>query len=146
MLHRLAIDDFKTAQRPYEGHYLHTGVRASPRATQVQAREGDLLIEVTPRNLQFLAATLEPTAPDSYFAWGFFDSWLQSKEHFSAYVFEDTAAGMLRAQPRLRAEFEAKRSSDDAFRQNPQAQLQWLYERSDNYEGGFGQLPVMRVE
>ncbi len=140
------IDDYKTLPRPYEGHYLHTEVRVTAQPKRVEAHAGDLLIAVTPANLQFLAATLEPAAPDSYFAWGLFDSWLQNKEHFSAYVFEDTAAAMLRQQPALRAEFEAKRQAEDAFRQNPNAQLQWLYERSAAYEGGFGSLPVMRVE
>ncbi len=140
------IEDYKTAARPYEGHYLHYGVEVSRRPTQVQAHAGDLLIEVTPANLQVLAATLEPEAPDSYFAWGMFDSWLQAKEHFSGYVFEETAAQMLQQQPRLRTEFEAKRKGDDAFRQNAGAQLQWLYERSENYESGYGRLPVMRVE
>ena len=140
------IDTFATVDQPYEGHYLHYAVRASRVPRRVTAHAGDLLIAVTPANLAFLSATLEPEAPDSYFAWGFFDSWLQQKEHFSAYVFEDTAAEMLRAKPRLRAEFEARRAGDDAFRQNPRAQLTWLHERSDNFEPGFGLLPVVRVE
>ncbi len=140
------VEDYQTTARPYEGHYLHHGVRVSRKPTVVNARPGDLLVEVTADNLQVLAATLEPEAPDSYFAWGLFDSWLQGKEHFSAYVFEETAAGMLRSQPRLRAEFEAMREGDAAFRQNAEAQLRWLYERSEHYESGVGRLPVMRVE
>ncbi len=140
------IDDYQTVARPYEGHYLHYGVEASRVPMQVTARPGDYLIEVTAANLQLLAALFEPEAVDSYFAWGMFDSWLQQKEHYSDYVFEETAAEMLRASPRLRAEFEAKRGAEEAFRQNARAQLDWLYERSENRETGYGLLPVMRVE
>ena len=142
------IDDYATLPRPYEGHYLHYGVTTTRVPRAINARAGDLLVEVTPANWQLLAATLEPEAVDSYFAWGFFDSWLQQKEHFSDYVFEETAAEMLQASPRLRAEFEAKRTAEEAFRQNPRAQLDWLYQRSDHFEGdgGYGVLPVVRVE
>lgn len=140
------IDDYQTLPRPYEGHYLHYDVRATPVEKTIVARRGDYLIETTPGNLQLLMALFEPEAVDSYFAWGFFDSWLQRKEYFSAYVFEETAAEMLRTDAELRTEFEAKREADEAFRQNGQAQLAWLYERSANAELGVGVLPVVRVE
>lgn len=140
------IDDYQTVAQPYEGHYLHYGVRATPVPTTVTARAGDRLIPVTPANLQLLAALFEPEAVDSYFAWNAFDSWLQRKEHFSAYVFEETAAEMLAEDEELRAAFEAKRDAGEGFRQNSGAQLQWLYERSEHAERGYGRLPVMRVE
>ena len=140
------IDDYRTVSEPYEGHYLHYGVRATPIPTAVAARAGDYLVRVTPANLQLLAALFEPAAVDSYFAWNAFDSWLQRKEHFSAYVFEETAAEMLAGDEALREAFAAKRDAEEGFRQNPRAQLQWLYERSPHAEDGYGTLPVMRVE
>ena len=140
------IDGYETVAQPYEGHYLHYEVRATPVPRTVAARAGDYLIAVTPDDLQLLAALFEPEAVDSYFAWNAFDSWLQRKEHFSAYVFEDTAAGMLAEDEGLRRAFEAERAAEEGFRQNSRAQLQWLYERSGMAEEGVGVLPVMRVE
>ncbi|MGY0039706.1 hypothetical protein [Pedobacter sp. NJ-S-72] len=46
--------------------------------------------------------TLEPQATDSFFNWNFFDSILDQKEHYSPYVFEDTAAGLLKITPILK--------------------------------------------
>ena len=48
---------------------------------------------------RYLVETLEPQATDSFFAWGFFDSILQQKEHYSDYVFEDVAADFLTKNP-----------------------------------------------
>ena len=140
------IDDYETLAQPYEGHYLHYDMAATPLPTTAEARAGDYLVTVTPDNLQLLAALFEPEAVDSYFAWNAFDSWLQRKEHFSAYVFEDTAAKMLEEDAALRQAFNAKRDAEEGFRQNPGAQLRWLYERSEMAEEGVGVLPVMRVE
>jgi len=139
------IEDFQTSSRPYEGHYLHYDVQVRKMPTRVQARAGDLLIPITPENIRLHTAMLEPQAPDSYFAWGFFDSWLQQKEHFSSYVFEETAARMLSTDMNLKAEFEKKRRSDDSFRQNPNAQLNWLYQQSPHYEHPM-RYPVLRIE
>ena len=140
------IDGYETVARPYEGHYLHYGVEATPVSTTVNARPGDYLLPVTPATLQLLAALFEPAGVDSYFAWNAFDSWLQRKEHFSDYVFEETAAEMLAGEEALRTAFEAKRDREEGFRQNPGAQLRWLYERSGVAESGYGLLPVTRVE
>lgn len=55
---------------------------------------------------------LEPEAPDSFFNWNFFDTILQQKEGFSAYVFEDIAKEILDNNPQLKSEFEAKRAEN----------------------------------
>lgn len=143
---RWRVTDYATAEVPYEGHYPHHGVVAeSDTATRLHARAGDLLVALTPRNLRLATALLEPAAPDSYFAWNAFDAYLQRKEHYSAYVFEDEAARLLARDPALRAAFSRKRDGDAAFRQNGGAQLDWIYERSGGAEGGYGRVPVGRV-
>lgn len=139
------IEDYQTSSRPYEGHYLHYGVEVRKTPVEVQARKGDLIVYLTLENLRLYTAMLEPQAPDSYFAWGFFDSWLQQKEHFSSYVFEETAERMLAEGAELKTDFEKKKRSDDSFRQNPKAQLEWLYEQSVHYEKPM-RYPILRLE
>ena len=136
------IDDFATVERPYEGAYLHDDVEVSRADTTVRLPAGWVRVPVTPGNLRLLTALLEPEAPDGLFAWGELDSWLQQKEHFSAYVFEDTAAHMLAEDAALRGDFEARRATDRAFRDDPAAQLEWLYRRSVHYERP-GWLPLL---
>ena len=51
---------------------------------------------------------LEPAAPDSFFAWGFFHEVLQPTEHVEAYIIEPMAEGMMAEDPQLRAGFEQR--------------------------------------
>ena len=140
------IADFETRKSPYEGHYQHykTSVTASENTTSF--RKGDYWISTKQNAIRYLLETLEPQAPDSFFNWNFFDTILQQKEGFSPYVFEDTASELLASNPNLKAEFEAKKQAELQFANNWYAQLNWLYERSNNYEPAYRQYPVYRVK
>jgi hypothetical protein len=95
---------------------------------------------------RFLVETLEPTAPDAYLAWNFFDGILQQKEGFSDYVFEDKAAEMLKNDSQLRGLLDEKRKQDTAFANNAFAQLDFVYKHSAFFEPVFMRYPVYRVE
>ncbi|CAN5876587.1 M14 family metallopeptidase [soil metagenome] len=155
-LHRLAqdttltaeayyIDDFKTVPSPYEGHYLHYGVQLRRQQQQLPFRAGDYVVYVDQPTNRYIVETLEPQAVDSFFNWGFFDSILQQKEYFSAYVFEDLAAELLRQDPALRAKLEDQKQQDQKFAQNPQAQLDFVYRNSPYYEPSHRRYPVVRL-
>lgn len=139
------IDDFGSTGQPYEGHFLHTGVRLRTVADQPRAfYKGDYVAFLNQPVARYLIETLEPEAPDSFFAWGFFDSILQQKEHFSDYVFEDAAADLLRSDPALRQALDARRTADPAFAKDAQAQLEFVYRRSPYYEPSYRRYPVVR--
>ena len=138
------IEDFDTRQAPYEGHYLHFNTKVSSSQQQVQVRKGDYLIPTDQSARMYLLAALEPEATDSFFNWNFFDSVLQQKEHFSAYVFEDIAQEMLDTQPELREAFEAKKA-DPEFARSSYAQLNWIYQQSPHYEASHLRYPVFRL-
>ncbi|GAA4358623.1 M14 family metallopeptidase [Hymenobacter saemangeumensis] len=141
------IEDFKTSPRPFEGHYLHSAIQLETRSQkQETAPAGDYLAVLGEQGpaRRYLVEALEPQSPDSFFAWGFFDSILQQKEHFSDYVFEDLAAEVLRQQPVLRQQLEEKQKADPAFAKDAEAQLNWVYRRSPYYESGHNRYPVLR--
>ncbi|UYZ60374.1 M14 family metallopeptidase [Hymenobacter latericus] len=138
------IEDYKTGQRPYEGHYVHNQVRVRPAQRSVAFRRGDYVVWLNQPQNRLAVETLEPQATDSYFAWGFFDSILQQKEYFSDYVFEDVAAELLRQKPELRQQLEARKKADPAFAQSAAAQLDWVYRQSANYEPTHLRYPVAR--
>lgn len=73
--------------------------------------------------------------------WNFFAAYLQQKEHYSNYVWEDTAAELLESDDELREEFEAKKESDIEFAGNPDQQLYWIYTHSEYYEDSHMNLP-----
>jgi hypothetical protein len=139
------IDSFKTSSQPYEGHYPHSNTQVISNTATVHFTKGDYVIETQQAGVKYLLETLEPQAPDSFFNWNFFDAILQQKEYFSAYVFEDTAAQLLKDNPALKAEFEARKKQDAAFAKNAEAQLDWVYTHSVYYEKTHMQYPVYRI-
>ncbi|GGI23241.1 M14 family metallopeptidase [Pedobacter mendelii] len=139
------IGDFKTGTRPYEGHYLHSALKVSPVEQTLQYYAGDYVIYANQASNRYIIETLEPQAIDSYFNWNFFDSVLDMKEHYSAYVFEDTAAELLKNNPALQAKFEEKKSADTAFAKSGSAQLEFVYKNSDYYEKTNNRYPVSRL-
>ncbi|MEP6928758.1 MAG: hypothetical protein ABI850_02055, partial [Flavobacterium sp.] len=74
-----------------------------------------------------------------------FDTILQQKEGYSNYVFEDTAAKLLKDNPQLKVELETKKQTDPEFAKNPDGQLDWIYKHSAYYEKAHLQYPVYRV-
>lgn len=137
---------YETVKQPYEGHYLHYRVQLQRETDTLQLLKGSIIVPVDQERAAFILSVLEPGSEDSYFAWNHFDSYLQQKEHFSAYVFEDKAAELLARYPALKKELMEKKASDAAFAANAQAQLNFIYQRSAYFEKKtVGRLPVFRV-
>jgi hypothetical protein len=140
------IDNYETGKRPYEGHYLHTNVSTHAEVKKMKLLGGDYIILLDQPAKRYLMETLEPTAPDAFLAWGFFDAILQQKEYFSDYVFEDEATSLLKKDPALKAELAAKVSADSSFAKDGDAQLEFVYKHSYHYEPVHMRYPVFRVE
>jgi hypothetical protein len=139
------ISDFKTGARPYEGHYLHSAVKLNIVRQNLQYYAGDFVVYVNQASNRYIVETLEPQATDSFFNWNFFDSILDMKEHYSAYVFEDTATELLKNNPELKNKLEAKKATDAEFAKNGAAQLDFVYKNSDYYEKTHNRYPVARL-
>lgn len=139
------IEDFETTERPYEGHYLHSEVQVSRDTAVITVRAGDYLIYTDQAGGRYLLETLEPQAPDSWFCWNFFDGILMQKEYFSAYVFEDVAAELLREDEDLRKALEDRKAEDEDFAKSARAQLEFVYKRSLWYEPTHRRYPVWRL-
>lgn len=139
------IDDYKTSTSPYEGHYHHYNVAVRKETKKIQFFQGDWLISTNQRARRYLVTVLEPTGDDSFFAWNFFDSVLQQKEWFSDYVFEEKAEEILKNNPEIKKEFDAKMASDNDFKGSHWNQLYWIYKRSDYYEPSAYRYPVYRL-
>ncbi|KAA2240425.1 hypothetical protein F0L74_30190 [Chitinophaga agrisoli] len=139
------IDDYKTAARPFEKHYLHNQVKLTVTRERIAFRKGDYYIPMDQTANRYLMETLEPTGGDSFFAWNFFDAILTQKEGYSSYVFEDTGAEYLQHHPEVKAELEKRRATDTAFANNGAAQLDFVYRHSQYAEPGFLRYPVFRI-
>lgn len=140
------IEKFNTVKNPYEGHYLHFGTEVSSAIQKVKFRKGDFLVSTAQPGVKYILETLEPEAVDSFFSWNFFDSVLGQKEYYSDYVFEDTAAELLKKDPNLKTAFEKKKKEDLKFADDGAAQLEWMYRNSPYYEGTVNQYPIFRIK
>jgi hypothetical protein len=139
------IKDYKTVSNPYEGHYLHYNTRVDSNKEEVQIFQGDYIAYTEQEGVRYLIETLEPSAPDSFFNWNYFDTILQQKEGFSPYVWEDLALEFINKNPEIKKEFESKKESDPSFNANWYLQLDWIHKQSPNYEKAHLRYPIVRV-
>jgi len=139
------IEDFSSPSSPYEGRYLHRAVEVSKSMELTQYHEGDFIIYLNQPIDNYIVHTLEPQAPDSWFAWNYFDGILMQKEHFSPYVFEDLAERFLQKNPNIRMKLESKKLQNPDFAKDAFAQLQYVYEQTPHYEPTYNRYPVGRL-
>jgi hypothetical protein len=138
------VKSYQSTKMPYEGHYLHYATSLETIGKEVQFKKGDVLISTEQRNKRFIVKVLSPSYVDSYFNWNFFDSYLQQKEHFSGYVFEDIANEILENDIDLKVLFEKKMDDDEDFAKSRYQQLNFIYRHSPYYEN-HAILPVYSI-
>lgn len=86
---------------------------------------------------------LHPKAPDSFFAWGEFNTIFQRTEYMENYALAPYARHMLKDKPALALEFDKKIREDAAFAKDPQARLNWLYKHTPFYDQAYLKYPVL---
>jgi len=107
------IDSLKTRSQAYEGHFLHRDIHASTIMRDALFRAGDVIVSTGQLQDRYIMETLEPSGPDSFLAWNFFDGILQRKEYYSSYVFEDRVAELLEENPDWMAEMDSIKLIDE---------------------------------
>ena len=122
---------------------FHDSVALSTLQTVVQARAGDYLVTLDQPRARYAVETLEPMAHDSFFRWGFFNSVLEKKERFSAYLFEDTAADLLSSEPELQRQFDQWKTDHPQLLSDQGAVLDFLFAHAHRYhEPSWRRYPI----
>jgi len=140
------IEDYKTVEQPYNGHYRHSDVKTRMQREKVQLLAGDWIIPTRQPAIEYLVQTLEPTGYDSFFSWNFFDEVLFRNEYFSPYIFEETAEELLKKDTALKKAFEQQIKEDPDLKENSYRQLRYIYERSPWSESSYMRYPVYRID
>ncbi len=138
------LDNYRTANSAYEGHYPHSNVVVKEEVVDLRFRESDILIPTQQPGFRYIMETLEPTAQDSFFKWNFFDTIVQQKESVSTYVFEATAGKILEENQTLKKQFDSIKKVDADFRKSNYRQLEWIHKRSPNYEPAHLNYPIYK--
>lgn len=129
---------------PFEGRMRVTLRGAWQRESRVIPR-GSLLVPIAQPRARLLMALLEPQAPDSFAAWGFFNGCFEQKEHMEPYVGEQIAREMAEADPALARQFQARLQSDRDFAGNPGARLEFFLQRHASWDEQFNLYPIYRL-
>jgi hypothetical protein len=139
------IEKFETVDQPYNGHYRHFDVETRMEREQIRVLAGDWIIPTGQPAIEYLVQTLEPRGYDSFFSWNLFDEVLFRNEYFSPYIFEESAAELLKNDPGLKKEFEQQKKEDPEFEESSYRQLRYIYERSPWSEPTYMRYPVYRL-
>lgn len=134
----------KRAAETFEGHTMFTltGNWAN------EARDlaaGSVFVPIAQAKARLIMSLLEPTAPDSYAAWGFFATAFERKEYMEPYVAEQVALQMLR-DPAVNAAFIDKLATDKEFPRDADARLGFFYRRHPSWDERYDLYPVYRLD
>jgi hypothetical protein len=129
---------------PFESHQRLT-VTGDWQAATADVPAGSLFVPVAQPKAKLVMALLEPQAPDSYLAWGFFNNAFERKEYMEDYVAEEVAEAMLK-DPAVRQQFEQRLKTDKAFADSPQQRLEFFARRHESWDERYQLYPVMRTD
>jgi hypothetical protein len=130
---------------PFEGRTRAT-LSGSWQSETQEITAGSLFVPIEQARARLLMVLLEPQAPDSFAAWGFFNACFEHKEYVEPYVIEIFAQQLLSKDASLAAEFERKLRDDAEFAADPAARREFFYRRHESWDERFGLYPIMRVD
>jgi hypothetical protein len=132
------------AAAPFEGRFT-AEVKGVWQPGRQRLGPGDLYVPLAQPRARLVLTLLEPVAPDSLAAWGFFHAAFEQKEYMEGYLLEEEARKMLARDPALRAEF-VRRLADPAFAASPRERLRFFYQRHPAWDDRVNVYPVWRVD
>ena len=106
---------------------------------------GSIIVSLAQPTGRVALNLLEPDAPDSFVAWGFFNPIFEQKEYGEDYVLEKLAREMLAHDEKLRREFEQRVANDPKFAASAQERLRFFHERSPYWDRQLNLYPVGRI-
>ncbi|HEV2916009.1 MAG TPA: M14 family metallopeptidase [Pyrinomonadaceae bacterium] len=138
------FSDAKWAPAPFEGRVMPT-FKTNPVREKRLFPAGSVVVPLAQPAAHVIMHLLEPQAPDSFVAWGFFNAIFEQKEYGEDYILEKLAREMLEKDENLRREFGRRVVSDPQFAASPGARLRFFYERSPYWDQQLNLYPVGRI-
>ncbi len=140
---QLSVSDFAFAERPFEGRFMVKQASFSRLPQQITLPAGYVRVSTDQALGRLAVALLEPTAPDSFFSWGFFPGMFERTEYFEPYAIEPLIEKMLAEQPQLENAFRKALAEDEALRSNPRERYNWFYKQMPFYDQQYLKYPVL---
>ncbi len=138
-------DRVQFSAAPFEGR-MRAQISGHWSAHVAALEPGSVFVPLAQPLARLIVALLEPQAPDSFAAWGFFNACFEQKEQMEPYVAEQIAGEMLAGSPQLREEFNARLESDADFAASPGDRLEFFLRRHTSWDQRYNLYPVLRVD
>lgn len=137
-------DEIRFAKASVESHQRLTVTGQWQAGTQTLAA-GALYVPIAQPKARLVMAMLEPRAPDSLLAWGFFNNAFEKKEYMEPYVAEAVAQAQLTTDPLLAQQFQARLAAAEAFSKDSRARLEFFHRRHASWDARYALYPVLRA-
>jgi len=118
-------------------------VQGGWQARRVDLAAGALFVPIAQAKSRLVVALLEPAAPDSFLAWGWFNRAFERKEYMEDYVAEEVGRQMMQ-DPAIAAAFTQRLAEDPAFARDPAARLEFFHRRHASWDERYRRYPVLR--
>ncbi|HEY0004419.1 MAG TPA: M14 family metallopeptidase [Pyrinomonadaceae bacterium] len=138
------FSEAKWSSAPFEGRVMPT-FKTNPVREQRLYPAGSVVVALAQPSAHVAIHLLEPDAPDSFAAWGFFNAVFEQKEDGEDYVLEKLAREMLAKDAGLRREFEQRVATDPKFAASARERLEFFYVRSPYWDKQLNLYPVGRI-
>jgi hypothetical protein len=135
----------KFARGPFEGR-MCVQLSGTWQRESHDIAAGALFVPIAQPGARLLMHLLEPLAPDSFVAWGFFNACFEQKEYMEPYVADQIARTVLAQTPGLKEEFDRRLKQDPAFAATPRARLEFFLRRHSSWDAQLNLYPVFRVD
>jgi hypothetical protein len=131
--------------KPFEGR-MRVQLEGSWQREALDIAPGALFVPIAQPAARLLMHLLEPQAPDSFAAWGFFNACFEQKEYMEPYVADQIARTLLAETPGLEDEFNRRLKDDAAFAASAPARLEFFLRRHSSWDSQLNLYPVFRVD
>ncbi len=136
-------DTFSFANKSFEGHQGLT-VTGDWQKETVTVYPGDIFVSCRQPKGLIVFNLLEPLAPDSLLAWGFFNTRFETKEYLESYLTEAFAQEML-LKPEVKKAFE-ERLEESEFENSPEKRLEFFQKLHSSWDKQMGLYPIYRAD
>jgi len=129
---------------PFEGRF-RAALEGAWQARHLEIRSDSLIVPTSQPLGRLIVALLEPQAPDSFAAWGFFNAHFEQKEYLEPYVAEQIAREMFEKDSQLQSQFHERLATDPTFAGDPAARLEFFLRRHESWDERYNLYPIYRA-
>lgn len=144
-----ALEQFRAtrvvfSKQPFEGR-MRAGITGEWRRLEREIAAPALFVPISQPLARLTVALLEPEAPDSFAAWGFFNACFEQKEQLEPYVAEQIARDLYASDLKLREAFTSELKVDAAFRADPAQRLEFFCRHHPSWDEQLNCYPIYRA-